>query len=241
MQHDQTGGPCVERGGGVGVGVIVKEPIEEREGLEFGLAGLPRGGRDGDGGADGVAAAEADVEMDWPVLARVTSSSSSGAIRLRSRCGVDGSDHRAGKSQASARMRALWSSSSAATDSAAVWLVLVRGSAVGGGRRSSQLRGCQPPTGCRGQRRGSGDGRVGRGGGPVRHGSGGAGRLRRRGLRGDSPSEQERSAVRPTSGVRLMECALCLGPPARQSHSSKPTNAGHAGSAFILLRSFIWC
>ena len=48
------------------------------------------------------------------VLVMVTSSMSSRAMRLRSRCGVAGFVHRAGKSAASARMRALSSSVSAA-------------------------------------------------------------------------------------------------------------------------------
>jgi hypothetical protein len=50
----------------------------------------------------------------------VTSSMSSRAMRLRSRCGVAGSDHRAGKSAAGARMRALSALVSAAVLAAAL-------------------------------------------------------------------------------------------------------------------------
>ena len=46
----------------------------------------------------------------WSVLFSVTSSIRSRAIRLRSRCGVAGSDHREGKSVASWRTRCLCSS-----------------------------------------------------------------------------------------------------------------------------------
>jgi len=51
----------VERFGGLGVGVVVEEPIEQGEGVGVGLAGLPSGGRDGDGQAGGLSASEADV------------------------------------------------------------------------------------------------------------------------------------------------------------------------------------
>jgi hypothetical protein len=54
----------VERFGGLGVGVVVEEPVEGGEGVGVGLAGLPacRGDRDGEAG--GLPAAEADVEVD---------------------------------------------------------------------------------------------------------------------------------------------------------------------------------
>jgi len=58
----------------------------------------------------------------WSVLVKVTSSMSSRAMRLRSRCGVAGSDHMAGKSLASARMRALcWSVNAACAAVLARW------------------------------------------------------------------------------------------------------------------------
>jgi hypothetical protein len=73
VQHDRSGEGLafagavaggVEGVGALGVGVIVEQPVEQGEGLGFGLAGLPAGGRDGDGEAGGLAAPEADVEMD---------------------------------------------------------------------------------------------------------------------------------------------------------------------------------
>lgn len=73
MQHDQAGEGfalagtvtgAVERVGDLGVGVLVEEPVEQREGFGVGLAGLPRGRRDRDGEAGGLAASEPDVEMD---------------------------------------------------------------------------------------------------------------------------------------------------------------------------------
>ena len=57
-----TGG--VELLGGLGVGVVVEEPVEHCEGVGVGLAGLPGGGRDRDREAGGLAAAEADVQVD---------------------------------------------------------------------------------------------------------------------------------------------------------------------------------
>ena len=54
----------VEGVGGLGVGVIVEEPVEQGEYIGVGLAGGPGGGRDGDGQAGGLPAAEADVEVD---------------------------------------------------------------------------------------------------------------------------------------------------------------------------------
>ena len=57
-----TGG--VERFGGLGVGVGVEEPVERGEGVGAGLAGLPGCGRDRDGEAAGLAAAQAHVQVD---------------------------------------------------------------------------------------------------------------------------------------------------------------------------------
>ena len=54
----------VELGGGLGVGVIVKELVEQLEGVGVGLAGLPGVERDRDGEAGCLPAAEADVEVD---------------------------------------------------------------------------------------------------------------------------------------------------------------------------------
>ena len=57
-----TGG--VECVGGLGVGVGVEEPVELGDGVGAGLAGLPGCGRDRDGEAVGLSAAEADVQVD---------------------------------------------------------------------------------------------------------------------------------------------------------------------------------
>src|SRR6266568_9521073 len=54
----------VERGGGLGGGVVIQEPVEQGEGLRFGLAELPGGRRDGDVEAGDLAAAESDVQVD---------------------------------------------------------------------------------------------------------------------------------------------------------------------------------
>ena len=72
--HDDAGGERlvlagavtgdVERFGGLGVGVGVEEPMELGDGVGAGLAGLPGCGRDRDGEAVGLAAAEADVQVD---------------------------------------------------------------------------------------------------------------------------------------------------------------------------------
>ena len=110
----------VERGGGLGVGVVFQELVERGECLGAGLAELPGRGRDRDVQAGGLAAAEPDVQVDAVGLVMVTSSMSSRAMRLRSRCGVAGSDHRAGKSAAGARMRALSALVSAAVLAAAL-------------------------------------------------------------------------------------------------------------------------
>ena len=106
----------------------------------------------------------------WSVLLRVTSSISRRVIRLRSRCGVAGSDQSLGKSVASWRIRVLC-------------CVVERGVRGGGlacsysswaacswraARRSSRLRGCRRRAGCRGRRRGSGGGRARRVGGRAR-------------------------------------------------------------------------
>ena len=49
----------VEDLGGLGVGVVVEEPVEFGERVSVGLAGLPSGERDWDGQAGGVSAFEA--------------------------------------------------------------------------------------------------------------------------------------------------------------------------------------
>jgi len=110
----------VEGGGGLGVGVVVEQPVELSDDRGIGLPGLPGWGRDRDGQAGDLAAAEPDVQVDAVGSVMVMSSISSRAMRLRSRCGVAGSDHRAGKSAASPRMRALSFSVSAAVLAVAV-------------------------------------------------------------------------------------------------------------------------
>ena len=110
----------IQRGGGLGVGVVVEELVEGGESVRAGLAELPGRGRDGDVQAGGLAAAEPDVQVDAVGLGHGASSMSSRAMRLRSRCGVAGLAHRAGKSVASARMRVLSSSVSAAVAEVAV-------------------------------------------------------------------------------------------------------------------------
>ena len=77
MQHDPSGeepalagavvGP-VQLGGCLGVGVLVEEPVDVRQGLGLGLARLPGRRRDGDRDAGGLSAAEAGVEPDLAVL-----------------------------------------------------------------------------------------------------------------------------------------------------------------------------
>ena len=57
-----TGG--VERVGGLGVGVGVEVPVERGEGVGVGLAELPGLGRNRDGEAGGLPAAEPDVQVD---------------------------------------------------------------------------------------------------------------------------------------------------------------------------------
>ena len=73
MEHDAGGELAagsgavsggVERVGGLGVGVVVEEPVERGERVGVGLAGCPTRWRDGDGEAGGLPAAEADVEVD---------------------------------------------------------------------------------------------------------------------------------------------------------------------------------
>ena len=54
----------VELLGGLGVGVLVEQPVEQSDGVGVGLAGLPRGGWDRHVQAGGGAAAEADVQVD---------------------------------------------------------------------------------------------------------------------------------------------------------------------------------
>ena len=54
----------VEGVGDLRVGVGVEELVEAGEGVGVGLAGLPAGGWDGTGDAGGLAAFEADVEVD---------------------------------------------------------------------------------------------------------------------------------------------------------------------------------
>ena len=54
----------VELGGGLGVGVIVEQPVEQRERVGVRLPQVPRAGWDRDREAGGLAAAEADVEVD---------------------------------------------------------------------------------------------------------------------------------------------------------------------------------
>ena len=104
----------VELGGDPCVGVLVEEAVDEGEGVGVGLARLPCAERDGDRQVLGLAAAETDVELDLLGAVDGDVLDHSRAIRLRSRCGVAGSDHSAGKSVAGWRMRALCSSSSAA-------------------------------------------------------------------------------------------------------------------------------
>jgi hypothetical protein len=73
VQHDAGGERLVcagavsggvERVGGLGVGVVVEEPVERGEGVGVGLAGLPARRGDRDGEAGGLSAAESDVEVD---------------------------------------------------------------------------------------------------------------------------------------------------------------------------------
>ena len=191
-----TGG--VERVGGLGVGVVVEEPVEHGDGVGVGLAGLPGAGRDRDGQAGGLAAAEPDVQVDaGRSCCMVTSSMSRRAMRLRSRCGVAGFVHRAGKSVASARIRA-WCSSVERGVAAALALVVVvlGGLQRRGARCSSRLPGCRRRAGCRGRRRGSGGGPGRRGGGRVRRGGGAAvgfvGAGLELGLDGERDLERER-------------------------------------------------
>ena len=54
----------VELGGDFGIGVVVEQPVELRERVGVGLAQVPRAGWDRDREAGGLAAAEADVEVD---------------------------------------------------------------------------------------------------------------------------------------------------------------------------------
>ena len=57
-----TGG--VEQFGGLGVGVGGEEPVQVSQGGGIGLAGLPAGEGEGKGEAGGLAAVEADVQVD---------------------------------------------------------------------------------------------------------------------------------------------------------------------------------
>src|SRR6516165_1325589 len=54
----------VERGGCLGVGVVVKQPVERGDDRGIGLPGLPGRRRDRDGKAGDLAAAEPDVQVD---------------------------------------------------------------------------------------------------------------------------------------------------------------------------------
>lgn len=109
----------VEGRGHLSVGVVVEEPVEQGEGGGVGLVELPGRGRDRDGEAPRLAALEPDVGGVTSVLSRVTSSTRRRIMRLRSRWGVDGSRHRAGKSAASALILALCSSFNAEAAAAA--------------------------------------------------------------------------------------------------------------------------
>ena len=91
----------VEDVGDLGVGVVVEEPVERGDGIGRGLAqpARPSSGSGGGGCGSGRRGAGRGGGCR-SVLTRVTSSMSRRTIRLRSRCGVAGSAHRAGKSAA---------------------------------------------------------------------------------------------------------------------------------------------
>ena len=57
----------VEGLGGLGVGVVVEETVEEGESFGVGSAGFPGGGGCGGGEAGGLSSAEADVAVDLVV------------------------------------------------------------------------------------------------------------------------------------------------------------------------------
>jgi len=64
LAHPGAAAGGVELFGGLGVGVIVEQPVEHREGAGVGLAGLPGVQRDRDREGGRLAAAEADVQVD---------------------------------------------------------------------------------------------------------------------------------------------------------------------------------
>jgi hypothetical protein len=73
VQHDLVGERSAGAGqaaggvellGGLDVGVIVEQAVEQLEGVRVGLAGLPGVERDRDRRAGGLPAAEADVQVD---------------------------------------------------------------------------------------------------------------------------------------------------------------------------------
>ena len=121
----------VELGGDAGFGVVVEEAVDFSDDLGRGAADLAGVGADGEVEGGGLAGFEADFGGD--VLSsrrRVTSSMRRRTMRLRSRWGVRGSDHRAGKSVASAAIRAL-SVSARGVARAALALVFVLGGSQG--------------------------------------------------------------------------------------------------------------
>ena len=61
--HAGSAAGGVELVGDLGVGVIVEEAVDQREGVGVGLARLPGVQRDRGGEAVGLAAAEADVQV----------------------------------------------------------------------------------------------------------------------------------------------------------------------------------
>ena len=110
----------VELLGGLGVGVVVEELVEQSDRVGIGLALLPCSAWQGKADGGVLPAAESDVEVDLIGLVDRDVVISSRTIRLRSRAGVAGSVHRAGKSAASWRICALRCSLSAVL-AAVVW------------------------------------------------------------------------------------------------------------------------
>ena len=162
----------VELDGDLGVGVIVEQPVRARERVGVGLSRACHAW-------SGIGIVRLVVcpprkrtcRWIWSVLFSVTSSISSRAMRLRSRCGVAGSDQSLGKSAASWRIWVLRSSLSAALRGGGLAVVVVLGGLeLRGACRSSRPRGCRRRAGCRGRLRDSGGGRARRGGGLARRG-----------------------------------------------------------------------
>ena len=95
----------VEDAGDLLVGVIVEQFVDGRDDVGWGLAELVGGQGEWQGEAVVLPAFESDVDSYGVLFRRVASVTRRRTMRLRSRMGVAGLCHRAGKSAASAVMR----------------------------------------------------------------------------------------------------------------------------------------